>query len=79
MIVPATVRLSGLQATVDSKAAQMRVRSPEAGGPVAAHRGVTVVQAEVPVVQAEVVEAPAVQAAAVGVASGVRRLLFTKV
>ena len=56
MIVPVIARLSGLQATVDSKAEQMRVRSPEAGAPVAAHQEVFVVQVavEVPVVQAAV-------------------------
>jgi len=55
---------------VDSKAAQMRVRSPEAGVPVAAHQEVPVVQAEVevPVAQAEV-EVPVAQAE-VGVARG---------
>jgi len=61
LIVPVIARLSGLQATVDSKAAQMRVRSPEAGAPVAVHREVIVAEVEG--------EVPVAEVAAEGVAS----------
>ncbi len=65
-------RLSGLQATVDSKAVQMRARSaaevlPEA--PVAARREVFMVQVVAPVVEVEA-EASGAEAEAEDIASG---------